>query len=386
MVRLMLAVTMSLIWLAGCAVAPTGPAEARLPWQDRAFAHEASLVTVAPAEVFRLDAELLQRIRDADAPRMSPPQRLKHLMDLIFGQDLRRFQYAAGHSTTASETWRAQRGDCLSLTVLTYAVAKAMEMDVVMQEVRVPALFDRRGQLDVVNQHVNVLFPRAHRKPLEERASRDVVLDFEPEFASAAKGTPLSESAIVARYYNNIGAEHFANGRNSLAYAHYKAAIQADPGYAASYGNLAVLYRNAGLAADAEQLLRRAVLLGDPGDVPLRALHQLVAEQGRDAEARAFARELQSRRERDPYYWIGLGVQHLEAGNNRQAITALEHARTMANGFEEVHRYLALAYWRSGEAARANEQLSQLAALTGDEAGATRLRKKLKGSPALQQH
>ena len=381
MVRRVLCLVLFLAGLAGCANTPVAPAAAGLPWQDRTFGFETGLVTAAREDVFRLDPELLKKIQDVQVGRMGTAHRLQHLMTLIFGPDLRRFTYAAGHSTTAAETWRLQRGDCLSLTVLTYAVAKAMDMEVTMQEVQVPALFDRRGQLDVVNQHVNVLFPRAHRKPLEDNIARDVVVDFEPEFASAARGRALSESAIVARYYNNTAAEHFAQGRNALAYAHYKAAILSDPGYAASYGNLAILYRNAGLLRDAEQLLRYAVALGDPSDVPMRALHQLLAEQGRDAEAQYYARELQARRERDPYYWIGLGLQHLEAGDNRRAIVALEHARGMASGFEEVHRYLALAYWRAGEAARANEELSQLAALTGDEAGTSKLRKKFRGTP-----
>jgi len=111
----------------------------------------------------------------------------------------------------------------------------------------------------------------------------------------------------------------------------------------------------------------------------LRALHQLLTEQGREAEAQAYARQLQARREQDPYYWIGLGVQRLQAGENRQAIAALEQARDMATGFPEVHRYLALAYWRAGEAARANEELSLLASLGDDPGGASKLRKKFKG-------
>ena len=387
MVRLVLSMAlMCLLGLAGCGTASVAPVAAQLPWQDAAFGYEPGLVTVAQGDVARLDPELLKKIQDADVRQMGAPLRLKFLMTLVFGADLRRFAYEAGHSTTPAETWKRQRGDCLSLTMLTYAVAKAMDMEAIMQEVRVPVLFDRRGPLDVVNQHVNVLFPRAHRKPpLEDNVARDVVIDFEPGYASAAKGQPLSESAILARYYNNIATEHLAQGRNALAYAHYKAAILADPGYAASYGNLAILYRNGGLLRDSEQLLRHAVALGDPGDVPLRALYQLLSEQGRDAEARRYARELQAHRERDPYYWIGLGLQHLQAGENRQAIRALEHARDMATGFEEVHRHLALAYWRAGEAARANDELSQLAALTGDEAGVSRLRKKFKGSPAQLQ-
>jgi Tfp pilus assembly protein PilF len=377
--RLLLIAICTLVF-AACGSAPVAPSSASLPWQDQAFDYRPDLVAVSQEDIFRLDPELIRMIREADVQRMGTPQRLKFLMALVFGPGQRRFGYVAGHSTIAAETWERQRGDCLSLTVLTYAVARAMEIQVVMQEVSVPALFDRRGQLDVVSQHVNALFPGASREKLEHSFARDVVIDFEPEFASGARGRPLSEAAILARYYNNIATEHLAEGRNSLAYAHYKAAIQADPNHAASYGNLAILYSNSGLPSHAEQMLRAAVTLADPNDVPLRALHLLLVEQGRDAEALVYERMLQARRERDPYHWIGLGVQHLQAGENQQAIAALEHARDMANNFDEVHRLLAIAYWRAGEVARANAELTMLAAVS-DEARASKLRKKLQGTP-----
>jgi tetratricopeptide (TPR) repeat protein len=309
---------------------------------------------------------------------MSPQHRFKHLLALIFGADRQRFGYRAGHSTPAGETWRLQRGDCLSLTVLAYAAGRAVGLDAQMQEVRIPISFDRRGQLDIVNQHVNVLFRRAHRD-LRDSETRDVVVDFDPDFTSRRPGRMLTEDAVLARYYNNVATEHLALGRRALAYAHFKAAILADPGYSASYGNLAVLYRDAGLDQPAEQLLRHAVALGDPADVPMHTLHQLLTAQGRTAEAQLLARALAAGRERDPYHWIGIGVRHLEDGELRAAIDALEHAREMATGFDEVHRYLALAYWRAGDAGKAREQIALMAS-SGDKAGLAKLRRKLQGA------
>jgi Tfp pilus assembly protein PilF len=183
---------------------------------------------------------------------------------------------------------------------------------------------------------------------------------------------------VVARYYNNIAAEHLANGRRELAYAHFKAAIQADPGYAASYGNLAVLYRDAGMAVEAEQLLRTAVALGEASDVPLHTLHQLLTEQGRTVEATRLAQVLQAGRERDPYHWIGLGLRHLDDGDVRGAIGALEHARDLASGFDEIHRYLAVAYARAGESRKARDELAVVASLTGDNRMVSKLKRKIR--------
>ncbi|AMO21591.1 hypothetical protein UC35_00300 [Ramlibacter tataouinensis] len=348
------------------------------PWMDEAFGWQPALVAVQPADLFRLDPELERKLAEPALLQASTGQRLKRLLGVVFGPEGRGFAYAGGHSTTAAETWRNKSGDCLSLTVLTYAVARAMGVSAQMQEVQAPAIFDRRGQLDAVNQHVNVLFPRAFRDVPGDPAGRDIVVDFEPDFATGQRGTPLTEAGIVARYYNNIAVEHLARGRHDLAYAHFKAAIQAQPDYVASYGNLAVLYRRTGQEQEAERLLRRAVAMGGSTDASLHELHQLLVDQGRMAEARQYARRLEARRAADPYYWIGLGILHLQDDEPRRAIAALERARSLAAGFQEVHRYLAVAYARAGEPWRANQELLALASLGAGQGELSALHKKFK--------
>lgn len=378
MIRAFLGIAVCVLGLASCANGPVAPEVAQLPWRDKAFNHDPAVVTVGKEDLFRLDAGLLAVVNGPQLQATSPQYRLKHLMTLIFGADLKGFGYQAGHSTPAQETWRLRQGDCLSLTVLAYAAAKAMGLDAQMQEVRIPVTFDRRDQLDLVNQHVNVLFRGAHRG-LRDSQAQDVVVDFDPGVASRRPGRPLTEDAVLARFYNNVGAEHLAKRRWGMAYAHFKAAILADPGYAASYGNLAVLYLDAGLQADAEQLLRHAMALGDPADVPVHALHKLLVDQGRTVEAQRLGRVIGLARERDPYHWIGLGVRELDAGNFRGAIDALERARAMASGFDEIHRYLAIAYWRAGEDAKAREQMAILGK-SGDKVGLAMLQRKMQAT------
>ena len=376
MLRYAVSIALCVLGLLGCASAPVAPAAPQAPWRDQVFDYDAALVTVSRDELFRVDPELLARLDTAEARQLSTPARMKHLLALVFGPDRQRFGYVAGHSTTAAETWRNQRGDCLSLTVLTYSGARAIDMAVQMQEVQAPALFDRRGQLDVVNQHINVVFHRAHRD-LRDAEPRDVVVDFEPDFSNRRPGRPLTEDAVVARYYNNVATEHLAHGRRAQAYAHFKAAIHADPGYAASYGNLAVLYRDTGMTAEAEQLLRLAVAM-EASDVAMHTLHQMLNEQGRTAEAQRFAQALKAGRERDPYHWIGLGLRHLEDGDPRRAIGALEHARDLASGFDEIHRYLAVAYARAGEPHKARDELALVASMTGDNRMVSKLKRKIR--------
>ncbi len=368
-----------LLGMVGCAAPPTAPSIAQLPWQDRAFDYDPALVAVDRDELFRLDPQLLGILKDPATQRLQTPQRLDRLLALLYGAEHQRFAYAAGHSTVAAQTWQAKRGDCLSLTVLTYAAARVLGLPARVQDVDVPVAYDRRGDFDVLNHHVNVLFPRARRALREDsHESLDVIVDFEPAFGDFRRGRTLSEAGILARFYNNLAVEHLAAGRDSLAYAHFKAAITSDPAFAASYSNLATLYRRSQMPGAAEVLLRQAVLLARPADVALESLHRLLVEQGRAEEALPIASQLASARSRDPYYWIGLGVRSLKEGEFRRAVDALERAEEMTTGFTEVHRYLALAYWHTGKVVRANEELALLESLDEGDPDAMLLRKKFK--------
>jgi tetratricopeptide (TPR) repeat protein len=381
--RRRLALLFCLGLLAGCASAP--PPASELPWRDTEFAHDPAQVKTTKDELFRLDPALTAELHAAAERNRTPQARSERLKALLFDRDGGGFAYAAGHSTVAMQTWSERRGDCLSLTVLTYALARALGVDAKMQEVRVPAVLDRRGNIDFLNRHVNVLVrlePAATPGQRGWTAAPALVIDFEPAVGSFREGTPLSDEGILARYYNNLGAEYFARGDDTAAYAHFKAAIDADARFASSYGNLAQLYLRRGYAADAERLLRQAVALTDEADLSLWRLHRLLLAQGRSAEAAQFEALLHARRDRDPYYWLGLGVERLRAREYRAAIAALEQAQSMSSGFDEVHRYLALAYWGAGDARQAHAQVAVLGALGVENPADRALRKKI-GAPAL---
>lgn len=378
-----LSITGCFVALLGCAAAPVAPLPAQLPWQDQAFDYDAALVPVNKQDLFQLDAKLQSALHDPVIQRSSAQNRFDRLVELLFGPKAKYFPYAAGHSTIAAETWRLKRGDCLSLTVLAYAMAKDLGLSAKMQEVRVPVVFDRRGRVDYLNRHVNLIMQEEGSLHLGYGSMRsgDVIVDFEPQVGARRRGSALSENGIVARFYNNVAAEYLAQGNLTPAYAHFKAAILADPRYSPSYSNLAQLYIRKGFLGSAEQLLRHAIALNDDADIAMHSLHQLLVSQGRETEALKYAEMLQARQDRDPYYWLGLGLDYLRRENYQEAIDVLEHAQDLTTGFEEVHRYLAIAYWRTGKQAQAKKQLSVLASLRTEGTGLAALSKKINRTP-----
>lgn len=364
--------------LTACATAPPPTAVAAPPgvvWHDASFAGAAS--AEAPPDLFDLPADLRARLRASPVPT-SARKRLDRVLEVVFGADRKRFQYAEGPSTSPAETWRLRRGDCLSLALLTHAAASELGLDAVLQEVEVPPVLDRRGRLDYVARHVNVRVRVTHGSQVDHVLYPvDVTIDFEAGPGPQATRRVLGPRAALARFHSNRGVHHLAQGDAPRAYADLKAAIQADPAYGGAQANLAQLYRQAGLMADAASLLRRAAALSDWPEVPLRSLHGLLLEQGRAQEAGELAAWLAARRHNDPYHWLAEGLRLLEQGDARGAVAALERAQSLATGFAELHQALALAYWRAGRADEARAQVAKLAALNAGDRKLAKLQGKM---------
>jgi tetratricopeptide (TPR) repeat protein len=374
---------MAFIGLAGCASEAPAPAPMAVPWHDSAFEFNAASITVDKQTLFQLDAAFLAELAEAGRANKNDQDRLDQLLATIFGPEGRAFPYSSGHSTTAAETWRRKRGDCLSLTVLTYSVAKALGLSAEMQNVRVSPVYSRSGSIDLLSGHVNVLIKSHGNLHLEGHpmVPGDVILDFDPGIGWWRRGSALTDDDILARYYNNMAAEYLAQGQSRLAYAYFKAAILAAPRYASGYGNLAQLYVRAGLFADAEKLLLQDIALNSDDFFAIRSLTKLLESQGRQQEAVKYAQMLQERQNRDPYYWISVGVAGLNEGDPNKAVGALERAQELTVGFDEVHRYLAIAYWRAGKRALADRQLSILASTAPGDPAIALLKKKISMAP-----
>ena len=364
--------------LTGCAAPRLASAPPAALWQDQAFGYQSTLVTETRDSVFAPDPDMLESLRAPSGLALSTQARLDLLVARLYDPKGLRLSYASGRTTGAAETWRSQSGDCLSLTVMAYAAARALGLNVHMQEVQVPMTFERRDGVDFIGSHVNLLVRHAYDVPVYDRTqhAHNFVIDFEPQMGANRVGQWLTEDDILARYYNNRAAQYLVAKDNVRAYAYYRAAIAAAPDYAPAVANLAQLYLRSGLLVGAEQLLLHAIALGGPSFSPLRNMHSLLTAQGRTEEAQHYAQLLAKQQNENPYYWMGLGLAAMRDSDYRAAIHALKHAATLATGFEEIHYQLALAYWRGGQQDAAREQLAVLSTINHQAPGVGTLSKK----------
>jgi Flp pilus assembly protein TadD len=365
--------------LGGCASVSQVSISSEALWQDQFFNYNPSLVAETRESLFAIDPPLAQNLLVADVPGAGLRTRLLALLSQIYGGSNVSLAYASGNTTGAMDTWRNQKGDCLSLTVLAYSAAKSLGIQAQMQDVPIPLTTDRRLGTEFVNGHVNVFIP--NRDGFDGRklsaSNGGLVIDFEPYSASYRAGDVLTESEVLARFYNNRGAQLMVQGDHRRAYAYYKASIAADGLYAPTLANLAQLYSLNAKPQIAESILRHAISLSGRSYAPLRNMVDLLQSQGRGPEAKIFSEQLQRREHDDPYHWIALGLDAVRQDKFEAAVQHFERAAAITQGFEEVHSNLALAYLRTGQKDAAQKQLKLLAALNSNSPSLNKLAKKM---------
>lgn len=336
----------------------------QIVWQDQLFAQDAAIPILSKQEVFELSPALRAQLKKPEVHQLPNYERTKYFLDLVYSQDVSPFVYNPNDTTIAKKTWDDKSGNCISLTILAYAVGKALDLPIVMQDVDVPVQFDRRGNIEFLNSHVNAIV--LHKGFWFENDSERrgyLIIDFEPQTMVLQRGRELNEDQILSRFYNNLGAEYLAKKQNNVAYAYLKAALLTAPDNSLALNNLAQLYLQVGAQELAESTLRSALHVSPNDVIVMRSLQSLLRTQNRDSEAQQLSAAIKASDAKNPHYWIGLGQYAMSQQNYKEAIRSFEKAESMANGFAEIHQNLAEAYMKIGEMERAKTEIKKLVSL-----------------------
>jgi tetratricopeptide (TPR) repeat protein len=286
---LLLASSLALAMLAGCATPPAPPPALFL---DAAFAPPSE--TVGAADLFTLSPAMQAYLRSPAFKTLLRTRGREHgLIEALYSKQDLQLDYDAGTTRPAAATYAARAGNCLSLVIMTAAFARELGLTVRYQAVDVAEVWRREGTLYLVAAHVNIAL--GHRKPhdllYDDRAGQELVIDFlPPPDAARLRTRPLDEAELVALFLNNRAAETLVQGRIDDAYWWARAALHANPAGATGYNTLGVIYQRHGLLPLAERAYR-AALEHDPGNlVAMQNLGPLLVRLGRPAEAQALAR------------------------------------------------------------------------------------------------
>lgn len=355
----LIAVLAGALGLAGCAVAPerSAPAVPAQLFEDSAFAAPTQLVDAAQA--LALSPQMRRYLEVDIAARIRRLGRQEGLVDALVRDAQLSLEYDTDVTRTAAEAFDARSGNCLSLVLMTAALAKELNLHVTYQVLVGEEIWARSGDLSLAVGHVNILVEKRLVDRVQGRVA-DNQLELSFGASPIGRGSmmrPVAEKTIVAMFMNNRAGESLSRGDLPNAYAYAREAVVHDPSFAGAYNTLGVVYQRRGLAAKSEMAYAHTLDL-DPNSRPaLGNLARLLGLQKRHADAAPLLARLARLETEPPFLHFDLGRAALEAGNFASAREHLLREIKRDPDYHEFHYWLALALAGLGDAAGAQEQL-----------------------------
>lgn len=301
----------------------------------------------SPEQIFTLPPDIKDQLRRLIAGYQSMPEKTKAVLQFILSYADHGVLYDNSDTHTAAETLHYRTANCLSLSILTYSLAREVNLETVFQDVLIPEYFSTQANQTWLNGHVNL---RLKHSRINDNSTivfgTDMIVDFDPyTIKRQFPAIPITRNRVVAMFYNNKAAVAYAKDNMAQTYAYYKAAVAADPDFYVTWANLGILYRTHGLMAEAEQAYLHSLELNPDSTNTLANLSYLYQLQGKNAQADSLQALVYSKRKSNPYYHIMLGQEAVRQNHFNPAITHFKKAISLDKLNHEAYFGLAKSYY-----------------------------------------
>lgn len=264
-----------------------------------------------------------------------------------------------GATYTAEEAMRKTSGNCLSLAILTTALAQVAGVETGYQLIDSVPVFESQGNVVFRGRHVRTKLYEPlpqERKGLPPIRRGGLLVDY---FAREGDRfvSNISDAEYHAMYYDNLASEAISRKDYNTAFWLLLKVIELTPDSSSAINSMAVVHRRAGYVDRAEEIYRYGIDHLSNKVSLLRNYRVLLAEQGRDDEAAAINARLAELDESNPFDWLHAGQEAYDNGDFRDAIAFYRKAVEIAPYLHESYAGMARAHYKLGDRTRARREL-----------------------------
>ncbi|MEW9799354.1 tetratricopeptide repeat protein [Alteromonas sp. CYL-A6] len=345
--------------LAGCAT--TGPSQVYNPAEllnDSLFIGYRDVSVESEDEIFALSDEAKTFVKQRTTDELDEEVNIRNLMYAIFDHADMGLIYQGDANTVASDTFANRAANCLSLSIMTYAMARYAGYQATFFEVDIPEYWTRQQGFSLINGHVNLRIVSPAYNDVTRFKDDFVDVDFDPQtIRQYFPRIAINKARVVAMFYNNKGADALIDKDFDKAYAYFRAAAITAPELAQTWTNLGVLYRFAWALDDAERTYRYVLANDDNNLTAWENLSLLYRHQGNHDDADAIMAKVESKRRDNPFYHFILGEKAVENEAYAEALTHYQRAMRLNSQRHEIMFGLVKAYYGLGDISKARRYL-----------------------------
>ncbi|MBL4941493.1 MAG: tetratricopeptide repeat protein [Colwellia sp.] len=299
-------------------------------------------------EIFMLDDEMLEMVEKNLKSNLNIREKSLKLLRQIFSDEKNSLNYSTHANLTARQTYHSHKANCMSLTIMAYALAKAANLNVEFQQIDVPEYWVRNGQYNLLTGHVNLLIkPDVYHDRKIFFGNDNVEIDFDPYVVKQTfPKRVIAKNTVLAMFYNNKGGQALVDETYNIAYQYFKAALMSDKNFSPAWGNLAILYRLTNHIDIAEKTYRYAIQINPNNLTALTNLAILLRSQKNDLEAEKIESRLLLKRKTNPYYYAVLADEAYYKYDYLQALKYYKKAIKLNKKIHELYFGMAKVYYQ----------------------------------------
>ncbi|TQV89668.1 tetratricopeptide repeat protein [Aliikangiella coralliicola] len=329
------------------------------PWMNSEHFGERPKI-ISPAEVSRLSIEQQSEFLAYFRSHEEQDTRANKVIGDYLKQHLSDFNYYSD-TLTAQNSLIEQQGNCLSLAILTKALADLVNVEVKYQLVQTTPVYQKEGNVILSSQHVRtkLLDPKIAREKGEIVLLRGgVYIDYFPTLGSRALRS-VDEAEFYSMYYRNKAAEALINKNNVLAYWLLRQSLSLKPSDAHAINMMAVVYSNTGQLDTAAELYRYGIENSENKLDLLSNYHTLLKKTGQIEEAAKIAKILDQYDDPNPFKWVRLANTAYNARNYSRAIYYYKKASRAAPYLHEPYAGIARSNFQMGRLTSAQQAMEK---------------------------
>jgi Flp pilus assembly protein TadD len=310
------------------------------------------LIDMPEIDLLALDQSVIDYLDANIEPGLGGWALVERLQAILFEPEFLNIQYDDTANYTASETFKERRANCLSLVNLYIGMARHLGMEVRYQTVQIRPMWNRRGELLILSEHINAL---GRIGP-----SNQYIIDFTPEIRLQQQtAETISDQEAEALYFNNLAVEMLVAGNTEQALELFRIALALDPALAMAWNNIGSALGRLDKPELAEYSFLKASLLDRNNASSINNLARYYAEIGETAKSQRYRRAVQSYNNRNPYYHYMLGNLAFEEKNFDAARDHFQEAIRRNDLEPDFYLALGLTFRELGDA-KAYDDLSMM--------------------------
>lgn len=326
---------------------------------DQGFDGYENVSVESEKEIFELGEEAKAFAKSAVIGIFKPEEQIKALVQHVFSRSDLNLLYRADANTVANQTFRNKAANCLSMSIMTFALAKELGFGVRFQDIEIPEYWTIREGQSLLNRHINLqIIPKQKNQMHFHFITRGFEVDFDAQATRQHfPKTLLQRRQVVAMFQNNKGADALLRKDYVKAYAYFRAAILLAPDLSSALANLGYLYRLTGHFESSELAYLQAIEKDKDNLSAWRNLSHLYRYMGQDQKAIEIVNRVARQRSVNPFYHINMGDKAFEKQHWQIALNHYQKALNLNKSHHEVFFGLGKTYFELGNIQRSNYYL-----------------------------